>query len=165
MLRMAGSFSDRVDRSHHNQVDTELPEFGTRSARVAVGAVAWLQSIGPHKVRVHGERQRSVGEPGMRADFLLAVAPACQQPAEFALAGPVIFLDAVDTDRLPRPFLVQPVRDRFLVLLIRTVIAEKDYVAELSLLETTRGIFENLVEGLFWYGDRPGKSHMSGRRG
>ena len=115
---MAGGLSNRVHRPRHDQIDAELPEFGTRPPRVAFGTVAGLQAIGADQARVGGERQRSVRKTGMGADFFFAIPFACQQPAEFAFARPVIFRDAVDADRLRRPFLVKPLRDGRLVLLV-----------------------------------------------
>ena len=123
---MAGGVSNRVHRPRHDQINAELTEFGARPAGISVGAVAWLQAIGAHQARVHREHQRGIGETGVGPDFLFAETLARQQPAEFALAGPVIFLDAVDADMLRGPLLVQPIRDRFLVFLVRSVIAEKD---------------------------------------
>jgi len=66
---MAGGLSNRVHRPRHDQIDTELPEFGTRPARVALDTVARLQTIGTHQARVGGERQRSVREARMSTDF------------------------------------------------------------------------------------------------
>src|SRR6266446_1799730 len=100
----------------------------------------------------------------MSADFLLAVALALQQPTEFVLAHPVIFLYGVHSDRFRGPFLVQPIRDRLLDPLVGAVITEKDDVAEAGGLEAARGIFEDLLEGLLRDGDRAGKPHMSRRR-
>src|SRR5690242_9368297 len=130
MLRMAGRLSNGINGPRHNQVNAQLTEFGARPARVAVGSTAGLQAIGPHQVRVDGKRQRGVGETGVGPDFVFAKTLARQQPAEFALTRPVIFLNAMDTGLLRGPFLVQAVRNRLLVLLVRAVIAEKDDLAE-----------------------------------
>ncbi len=122
---MAGGVSNRVHRPRHDQINAELTEFSARPAGISVGAVAWLEAIGAHQARIHREHQRGVGEAGMGPDFLFGVTLARQQPAEFAFARAVIFLNAVDAGRLGGPFPVQPVRNRFLVLLIRAVIAEE----------------------------------------
>lgn len=153
---MAGGLSDRVHRTRDDQIDAELSEFGARPAGVAVCAVARLQMAGADQARIDGERQRGVGETGMGADLLFAITLARQQPAEFAFARPVIFFDAVNADRLRCPLLVQPVGDRFLVFLVRAVIAEEDDVAETGELEAARGIFEDFVEGVFGDGNRAG---------
>src|ERR1700755_1731972 len=115
---MIGALSNRVHRTRYNQIDAQLPEFGTRPARVATSAVAWPEAVDPNQVRVDGERQRGVSETGMSANFLFAKTLARQQSAEFALTRLIVFRDAVNTDELGRPFLVEPVRDRFLVLLV-----------------------------------------------
>src|SRR5690242_16764537 len=102
---MANGFSNGVHRPRHDQINSELPEFGTGTARIAVHAVTaleprtGLQSIRPDQPRIHGERQRGVGKAGMRTDLFLTIALALQQLAEFDLAGTVIFVDRVDTDR------------------------------------------------------------------
>ena len=114
---MAGRLSNRINGPRHDQINARATEFGARPARVAVGAVAGSQAIGPHQARVDGKGQRGIGETGMGPYFLFTITLAGQQPAEFALTRAVIFLDTVDTDRLRCPFFVQPIGDGFLVLL------------------------------------------------
>src|SRR5207245_2381748 len=103
MSAVAGGRSNGVHGPRHDQINTELPELGTRLAGIPVRAVAALelgampQAIGPHETRVHSERQGGVGKAGMGTDFFLAKVLALQQPGEFALACAVIFLDGMHT--------------------------------------------------------------------
>src|SRR5262249_43416120 len=100
----------------------------------------------------------------MSADLFLAVPLALEEQAELSLAGPVIFADRVNANRLREPLLIEPSRDCFLVLLVGAMIAEEDDVAEAGLPEAPRGKFERLVESLLRYGDRAGEAHMGSRR-
>ena len=68
--------SNGVYGPRHDQVHTELSQLGVRAPRVAVRAVACLQSIRADQSRIDGEHQRGVGETGMGADLLLAIALA-----------------------------------------------------------------------------------------
>jgi len=66
--------SNGVDRPRHDQIDAELPELGARPSRISVHALARPQAIGTDEAGVYGQHQRGVGETGMGADLILAIA-------------------------------------------------------------------------------------------
>ncbi len=102
------------------------------------------QAIAADQAGVHSKHQRGVGEAGMGADFLFAIALALEQLSEFRLAGAVVFLDGVHADGCCGPLAIEPIGDGLLVLLVAAVIAEEDDVAEPGEPEAARRVFEQL---------------------
>src|SRR5208282_1808470 len=82
--------SNGAHRPRHDQIDAELSELGARSTRIPMHALARPQAIGADQTGVDGEGQRGVGETGMGADLVLAIALALQQLSEFGLTGAVV---------------------------------------------------------------------------
>lgn len=149
---MPGRLPDRLDCLRNDDIDTHLPELRGGAARVAVDALRDVRlagrakSVGPNQIGRDCERQRRVGQSGMRADFFIAVATPLQGLNVRGLGGTVVLLDRVHACPLRLPFAIEAARDGQLVFLVATMIAEQDDVAKAGPTETPRRVFERFFE-------------------
>src|SRR5450755_4903163 len=74
---------DRIDCLRNDGVDADLTQLDAGTPRISghalAGAIETRSSRGPQKLapnqaRIDGQRERSVGEPRMGADFIIRVA-------------------------------------------------------------------------------------------
>ena len=127
--------SNRLDGLRHDQIDAELSQFGIRSPRVPVDALARFKTVAANQTRVGRQHQRGIGEAGVGPDLVGAKALARQQPSKFRLARVVILLDSMGTDAGRGPLAIEAIGGGLLAPLIAAVITEKDNVFEAGGLE------------------------------
>src|SRR5436190_15103901 len=119
----------------HGLIDDDLYARLTKRrgcfARVAVDTVGSIEilssakAVGANEPRVDGERERSIGESGVRADVIALVAVALEHLRVSRVRGAIVFLDRVNLRGASCPFAGKPLRYASKVCLIPAVIADE----------------------------------------
>ena len=117
-----------------------------------------------NEMRIDGHGERRVGEAGVRADLGVAKATAAQRGGILFFGHLIVLGDGMGTRIRGCPFLVQPIGNGLVRLLVTAVIAEKNDVTKPVQLEATRGRVENFFEDCIRHGDRSRKLHVRCRR-